>query len=842
MAILARASFGWLLRHPWQLVPALAGVCIGVAVMVAVDLAVDSAGRAFELSMEAVNGQATHQIVGGPAGLDEALYVDLRVAREFRDIAPVVEGFASADDVTLTLLGVDPLAEGDFRGYAAPESVAGAFGRLRQLLTGPGAVLLSARTAAALGVAEGEAFTVVVNGRTQAARVAGFLSGNAGHPGDADPRQDSLLVTDIATAQEWLDRQGRLSRIDVRLAPGDVRTRERLEAALPPDARLIEAAGRTRSMADMTNAFTTNLAAMSLLAMLVGVFLIYNSIGFAVLQRRAMFGTLRALGVTRRGLLALVLGEAAVLGIAGAAAGVAAGIALGERLLALVARTINDLYFVVNVTSVTAEPASLAKGFAAGVAATLLAAALPAVEAAAVPPRLAMARAVLETRARRTLPWLALAGLAGAALAGPLLGLSGRSLPAGLAALFLVVIGLALCIPYAVRWIAYLATPLGALAGGPAGRLAVSGIGASLSRTAVAIVALAVAISATVGVSVMIDSFRGAVREWVEGTLRSDVYVGVDRGSLDPALVRELVQLPGIAAWSTSRSVTLETSAGRTSLTVLDLPAGSFTGIALRDADTAAVQKAFEDDGAVLASDSYAWRHKVAPGDSVPLPTSNGVRRFPVAAIYQSYDSDLDSLLMSRRTYDVFWSDPTIDSLGLRLAPGVSAADIIDALRHASAGRQALLIRSNLEIRERSMEIFERTFVITDVLYWLALGVAIVGMLAALLALQLERARELAILRALGVTPGELAAMVIGQGGCIGLLCGLAALPLGLLMAWLLVEVINRRAFGWVLDLSVEPRALALAVALAVAAAIVAALYPARRAARVSPALAMRED
>ncbi|HEX7062030.1 MAG TPA: FtsX-like permease family protein [Woeseiaceae bacterium] len=839
MAILARASFGWLLRHPWQLVPALAGVCIGVAVMVAVDLAVDSAGRAFELSMDAVNGQATHQVVGGPAGLDEDLYVELRVAQGLQDLAPVVEGFASADNVTLTLLGVDPLAEGEFRDYASPDSVAQAFGRLRQLLTGPGAVLLSARTAATLGVADGETFTIVVNGRELAARVAGFVSDDAG---EADPRLDGLLITDIATAQEWLDRRGRLSRIDVRLAAGDAGARERLAAALPPDARLIEAAGRTRSMADMTHAFTTNLTAMSLLAMLVGVFLIYNSIGFAVLQRRSIFGTLRALGVTRRGLLGLVLGEAAVLGVIGAAAGVAAGVALGERLLALVARTINDLYFVVNVTAVTADPVSLAKGFAAGVAATLLAAALPVAEAAAVPPRLAMARAALEARARRMLPWLAVGGLVAAALAGLLLELSGRSLPAGLAALFLLVIGLALCIPYAVRWIAYFATPLGALAGGPAGRLAVAGIGASLSRTAVAIVALAVAISATVGVSVMIDSFRGAVREWVENTLRSDVYVGVDRGSLDPALVRELVQLPGIAAWSTSRNVTLETSAGRTGLTVLHLPPDSFAGIALRDADTAAVQQAFEDDGAVLASDSYAWRHGVAPGDSVPLPTANGVRRFQVAAIYQSYDSDLDSLLMSRRTYEIFWDDPTIDSLGLRLAPGVSVAAIVDELRRASAGRQALLVRSNREIRDRSMEIFERTFVITDVLYWLALGVAIVGMLAALLALQLERARELAILRALGVTPGELAAMVIGQGGCIGLLCGLAALPLGLLMASLLVEVINRRAFGWVLDLSVEPRALGVAVALALAAAIVAALYPARRAARASPALAMRED
>lgn len=839
MAVLARASFGYLLRHPWQLVPALVGVCIGVAVMVAVDLAVDSARRAFELSMDAVNGEATHQLVGGPGGIDETVYVQLRVTEGITGIAPVVEAHVVAAGMTLTLLGLDPLAESGFRAWAAPGTLNEGIERVRALLTEPGTVLVSGRTARMLGVGRGDRFTLQANGRDVEARVAGLLSAEAG---GEDARLDGLLVADIATAQEWLAMHGRLSRMDVRLPRVPAAALDRLTAALPPGVQLLEAEGRTRATAEMTAAFTTNLTAMSLLAMLVGVFLIYNSIGFAVVQRRTVFGYLRALGVTRGGLLALVLGEAIVLGAAGAALGLGAGFWLGERLLALVSRSINDLYFVVNVTSVTLDPGSLAKGFGAGVAATLLAALVPATEAAGVPPRLAMTRAALEAGTVRALPWLALAGLVAAALAMLLLGLTERSLVAGLAALFLLVTGLALCIPAAVRLVARAATPVGALLGGAPGRLAVAGIGASLSRTAVAIVALGVAVSATVGVSVMVDSFRESVRAWIDGTLRSDVYVGVDRGTLDPALARDLVEVPGIEAWSTSRNVTLEGAAGRVALTALELPPGSFAGIRLRDTDPSATRQAFEERGAVLVSDSYAYRHGVAPGDSVLLPTAQGERRFPVAAVYQSYDAELDSLLMSRRTYDVFWDDPGIDSLGLRLEPGADVGATIDALRALAAGRQALVIRSNAEIRQLSMDIFDRTFVITDVLYWLALGVALVGLLAALLALQLERARELATLRALGMTPGELGAMVIVQSGCIGLLAGLAALPLGVLMAWLLVDVINRRAFGWQMELAVGPKALALALGLALTAAVAAALYPARRAARASPARAMREE
>jgi putative ABC transport system permease protein len=163
-------------------------------------------------------------------------------------------------------------------------------------------------------------------------------------------------------------------------------------------------------------------------------------------------------------------------------------------------------------------------------------------------------------------------------------------------------------------------------------------------------------------------------------------------------------------------------------------------------------------------------------------------------------------------------------------------------MRQLSEGRQALLISSNRELRERSMQIFDRTFVITDVLYWLALSVAATGILGAMLALQLERARELAIYRALGMTPGQLGRMVVVQSAFIGLLSGLAAIPLGLVMAVTLIKVINVRAFGWEMDISVAPAVLVTAILLAVLTATAAGLYPAWRAAQAKPALAMREE
>ncbi len=845
MPALYRASLGYLLRHPWQLGLAILGISIGVAVMVAVDLANESSRKAFVASMDTINGEATHQIVGGPGGVDEALYTELRVNHGIRAVAPIVTGSATINGSPVQLLGVDLFAEREFRVFTSPvqsyeddQSALMSSGEflVRSFLTGEPGVILPASLAAELGLRRGDTLELTANGKRYSVELKNVLIA-----GNRD-RLPGLVVADIALAQHWLESTGRLSRIDVKLPRDDNAMAEQIRKLLPQGTELLSAAGRTQTTAAMSDAFMTNLMAMSLLALLVGIFLIYNTVAFAVLQRRGLIGVLRALGVTRAQTFRLILLEATLLGVAGSAIGVAAGIWLGEKLLVLVARTVSDHYFVVNVTDVAISSFSVAKGVIAGLGATMVAAAIPAMEASSFEPRLAMTRSVLEKRAGRLLPVLAVTGAMLMIISVALLELSGSNLVAGLCSLFMLILGFAFCIPIAVMHVCRMAEPIAGWLAGTAGRLAVGGIGKTLSRTGVAIVALSIAVSATIGVSVMVESFRGSVSSWLNATLQSDIYVGVRRGSLDPGLVNDLVAIPGVETYSTSRRAWSETAEGRTLIIALQMAPGSYLGTHLRNGNPADVWTRFDNENAVLVSDAFAFRHDISHGESVVLNTKHGLQSFDIAAVYQSYDANNGAIMMSRSTYDRFFSDSMIDSLGLYVADSASSSDIVRKIREVSEGRQEVMVSSNERIREMSLQIFDRTFVITNVLYWLAVGVAVIGILGAMLALQLERAKEFGVLRAIGMTPGQTGILVTLQTGFIGVLSGLASIPLGLVMAWVLIAVINRRAFGWQIDFIVQPAALLWAMALAIGASLMAGIYPAFSAAHTRPALAMRDE
>jgi putative ABC transport system permease protein len=440
------------------------------------------------------------------------------------------------------------------------------------------------------------------------------------------------------------------------------------------------------------------------------------------------------------------------------------------------------------------------------------------------------------------LPMLALAGLALIAFAVLLLSVSGDNLVAGLAAMFAIILGYAFCIPIGAKYCSEKLTPWMQRIGGTTARMAAAGIGSSLSRTGVAIVALAIAVSATIGVNIMVNSFRDSVGTWLGSTLQSDIYVGVPRGSLDRDLLEDLVAAPGIVSYSTARRTWLETADGRTRVFAVQPALGQSPGMVLRSDDPESVWRQFTRADSVLVSDPYAYKNNVVAGDKVFLQTMSGRHGFSIAAVYQSYDSNDGVVMMKRETYDRFFDDPGIDSVGLYLDTGVDPENVMNELRKISAGRQALIMNSNARILEMSLRIFDRTFVITDVLYWLTVAIALVGILGAMLALQLERAREFGILRAVGMTPQQIGKLVTSQSALIGFLSGVAAIPLGVIMAVLLIEVINRRAFGWQMDISVTISGLTTALLLAVVAAVIAGIYPAVRAARGQPALAMREE
>ena len=274
----------------------------------------------------------------------------------------------------------------------------------------------------------------------------------------------------------------------------------------------------------------------------------------------------------------------------------------------------------------------------------------------------------------------------------------------------------------------------------------------------------------------MVDSFRTAVSDWLHESLQSDIYVRVPYGNIEPVLIDKLLAVPGVGEYSARRLAWIESPAGRTRIIVVKLAPGSYAGVTMLDADPDHAWQQFEQGDAVLVSESYAYRNKLGSGDTLNLHTPAGEKAFRVAATYRSYDAGTGAVLISRSTYLAHWQDPAIDSLGLYLEPGADIDRVMAELQQTSNGKQAIFIRSNRDLLDISLRIFDRTFIITDVLYWLAVGVAIIGILGAMLALQLERARELAVLRALGMTPGQLGGMVILQTGFIGLLSGLAAM------------------------------------------------------------------
>jgi len=845
-------NVGWrtLLRRPWQSALMILGITLGVAVVVAVDLANASASRAFDLSTESVAGRATHEIVGGPEGLDETLYARLRRQGALRSAAPIVTDYVSSPnlgDRPFQLLGVDPFAEPLFRDYLWQASDAPVAG-LVDFLTEPGAILISAGVSERYGLQRGDQITLDVAGTERDAFIAGLLQ-----PGDGLSSRvlEGFILADIATAQELLNRAGRLDRIDL-ILPADNAEYEkaiaRIDAQLPPSARVQAVTARTSAVKRMTAAFRTNLTALSLLALFVGLFLIYNTMTLSVLQRRPLFGTLRCLGVTPGEIFALVVSEALFVGAVGSGLGVLLGTALGQGTVGAVTQTITDLYFVLTVKSVSVPSASLIKGGVVGVVATLLAASLPAWEAASVPPRAALSRSGLEAKARRAVNWAAVGSLSALGVGVVVLVLPTRSLVASFGSMSAIVLGFALLTPLATGLFMRGASVVFGRAWGSLGRMAPRDVVNSLSRTSIAVAALMIAVAVTIGVSLMTSSFRNTVVNWLEYALQGDMYVQAPSfratqniRTLDPAIVQIVKGLPGVARTELIRATYIDSPMGP-----VYIEAGTSRdygeGLLYKSAD-GSPEEVWEAvrNGAVIVSEPLASRLGLPPRDgTITLYTNEGPRVFDVAGIYYDYATSEGTVIMAIDDYRRFWDDDAVTGLAVHLEPGIDADRIARDLEERSAPVQRVLVRPNQALREAALVVFDRTFAITGALQMLATIVAFIGVLSALLSLQLDKQRQLGILRAVGLTARELWGLVLLETGLMGAVAGLLAMPAGYVISLILIYVINRRSFGWTLQMLIKPMPFLQALAVAVVAAILAGIYPAYRMGRIITAEALR--
>lgn len=851
-SIIVRIAGRYVRRRFLQSLLFVVGVALGVAMVIAIDLANASASRAFALSTESITGRASHQISGTVAGVPTEVYRALRLDLGLRDSAPIVSDFVRAPalgDSPLRLLGVDPFAEPPFRGYLEVIEVEGAgsaFDALNAFIAEPNSVLISRTLAERFGITAGDSFTLTSGASL---RVVGVLQ-----PGDAVSAQalDDLLLTDVATAQEIIGQPGRLTRIDL-ILPADYDPAPILDL-LPPGVILETTQQAGGALQQMTAAFELNLQALSLLALVVGVFLIYNTVTFSVVQRRPVIGTLRALGATRRQIFALILSEALVLGLVGTILGMGLGIIFGRASVGLVAQTISDLYFTVNVQRVVVDPFTLAKGAFIGLAASLIAAAIPSYDATRVPPVGSLRRSDVEQKALRLVPLMTGGAVTLNMLGYVMLQLPTQNIVVGFLALFLIVIGGALFTPIILIALMRLATPIADRLFGVLGRMAPRAVVRSLSRTSIAVAALTIAISVIVGVSVMISSFRGTVSDWLETTLGADIFISPPSltanrsvANVDPAIVAAVAALPGVDRVVTSRSV---------EVIAPDYPNLPPVNLNAADGEITAGTRGFvwstvpADDywpaleaGAIMVSEPFAFRRGITPtANTLTLLTDAGPQTFTIVGVYYDYTTDQGSVFMADAVYRQYFDDPFISALAAFVEPGADVGALIDTLRTETLAGTDLAPQANRELRGGVFEVFDRAFSITIALRVLATVVAFIGILSALMALQLEHTREYGVMRATGMTAPQLWRYTFIQTGLMGTTAGLLALPIGLALALVLIYVINVRSFGWTMQFMPQPDEFAMAFLVAVVAALLAGIYPAWRLGRLVTARALRSE
>jgi putative ABC transport system permease protein len=831
-------------QHRWQTWLSFVGIALGVMMVVAVDLATSSAQRAFVLSVNTLNGAITHHISGGTSGVPDAVFTQLRTTLGVRRSAPTVSGSIRLQNERFTLLGFDALSElnlgrqraGVVSGAIVTElgtALGTTLGTALALLAQPNAVFMANETAARLGLRVPATVEMQTAQGIKQVQLVGTL------PAAADVGIDQVVLTDIATAQALLGRLGVVDSIDLVLTDDEA---AQLQHWLPSNLTLVPQLHRYDALNQMTTAFSTNLLAMSLLALLVAALLIYNTVNLSVVQRQSTWGVLRSLGVARSELIKLVLMELLVLGVLASAVGVVAGLGLGQMLVKLVTRTIDDLYFNLTVTRFLLEPWLLVKGWGLGVLLTLCAGAVPAWRAGLSRPiTLQQQQEIQASRPQYKQAWqCALVGLALIGIGYLMLMPVEGSLVMAFAALSLVVTGSCLLAPLLVQ--VALSLLLTALAGRlrQTQRLALRNLRVTGNRTALAVAALTVAVSITVGVGVMVGSFRSTVLLWLEQTLSGDLQIGSMETSvgISAELEHAVTALPSVKRVTPQYRQQVESAVGQ--LTVLASNGVLADELYLKAATKEALQQVAAG-AALLVSEPLAWQQHLQVGDQLTLFTTSGPLVLPVAGVFYDYTTTGGIVALSHPLFQQSWPSVRPARLVLQAQANTNLAALAQQIQQISAEfPDSYRVVSNAAIRDITLAIFDRTFAITHVLRLLAILVAFVGILSALLALQLQRMREYAMLRASGMTAFETAQIIVWQTLVMGLLAGIFALPLGLLMADILIDVINQRSFGWSMQHELSLSVLSQALLLSVVAALLAAIEPIRRVAAVRPADGMR--
>ena len=836
-----------MLEHKGRLALSIGAIALGVALGYSVQLVNDAAISEFTQAVHTLAGDADVHVRGGAAGagggFDEGLYARLARLPEVAVASPVVEVDAKVPGRrdALRVQGVDVFRAALIQPLAFGGEVGDRLDWLR-----PDRVVLSASAADALGLAPGDALALQVGLGTLTFRVAGVLPSGA--------IRGRVAMMDVAAAQAAFGRAGRLDRVDLRLRAGVPAEAfaARLRAEVPPGVVVEPADADAERGASLSRSYRVNLNVLSLVALFTGGLLVFSTQALAVVRRRAQLALLRVLGVTRAGIVALLLGEAAVIGALGALAGLVLGQIGAEGVLRYFGAELGAGYFRGLRPAVSFGAVAMAGFFLLGTATALLGSLASALEASRAQPAAAL-KAGDEQRAfaplRSAWPGVAMLAL-GAALtqAGPI-----RALPiAGYVSIALLLVGTIALMPR-IAVVFFRKLPGFRL---PSAGLALAQLRGAPGPVGVSLAAIVAGVSLMVSMAIMIASFRQSLDDWLERVLPADLYVraglGGDSAFLAPADQRALAAVAGVRHAEFQRTRRLVLAPARPAIVLIArgveregrLP--PLVGPA-RDPVPGGPPAAWPSE---IAADLYGWRAgqvielPIPLADKAPKPGHvgpHGLPAFVVAGVWRDYARQQGAVLIERDVYIALTRDASANEAALWLAPGASVDAVERALSGIPGGANLELARPG-ELRDVSLRIFDRTFAVTYALEAAAVILGLLGLASSFGALVLARRREFGMLRHVGMTRAQIGAMLGLEGVLVSALGLAAGLALGWLVSLVLIDVVNRQSFHWSMDLHVPWTSLAAFALAMLGLSTVTALASGRRAMSREAVLAVKED
>jgi putative ABC transport system permease protein len=834
--LLRLISWPYARKHLLRCFLTIIGIVLGVAVFVGMHTANQSVLAAFRQTIDRIAGSTQLQVSAGEPGIDETVLETVLGLPEVRAAAPVIEATVQFGKGNLLILGVDMLGDRNLRSYDL-ENTDAAIDDPLVFLAQADSLLITKTFAAENGLAMNSRVPMRTMDGDQAFTVRGIMK-----PGGlASAFGGNLAIMDIYAAQKVFGRGRKFDRIDIALQDGVALNdgRAKLQKALGPglDVDLPSSRGEQFEATSHIYSLASNIT--SVFALFIGMFIIYNTFAIAVTQRRSEIGILRALGATRAQIRTLFLTESLIAGLAGTLAGVAFGILLARAMAGYIGTLLADVYGIAQQAEhLEIDPWLIGIAVAMGLVTSLIAAVIPARNAAGVDPVKALQKGRYqsmregENRTRRR--W----AIACAAASVATLALN-RYPFVFYAGFLLAVLAAVLLSPALAHWLARMMRPAFAWIRPVEGALAADSLIQAPRRTSGTVSALMLSLALVVSLSGLTRASYDSISEWMRIALSPDLFVSTAetvtaRSFVFPAsLGPKLAAVDGVGDVQLIRSVRVLVKKTPVMIVAVDIASlARHAKLPAVQGDTEEMYRIAAQGKGVIASENFSRLHDCKLGDTLEIPAPTGVLRIPVIGIVRDFSDQQGSLLLQRDVFIHYWNDDSVNVFRLYLKPGVDGVRVRQQILDSYGNTRRLFVLTNADLRRYIIRVTDQWFGLTYVQIAVAVLVAILGIVNALTVSITDRRRELGVLQAVGGLRGQIRHTIWLEAIAVGLIGLVLGMALGAAQLYYTVEIARRDLSG--IEIAyVYPFKMALAlVPIILAAAFLAAIGPAEAAVR----------